>query len=185
MQLILASESPRRSELLRNAGFTFTVRSKPVEELRGRNEAPADYCRRLARKKADAAWEGNTNEVVLAADTIVVLDGRVLEKPADTLDARGMLSALSGRWHLVLTGICLLHRSGHVVECESTLVRFAGLSSGEIEEYAASGEPMDKAGAYGIQGLASKFIDRVEGCYFNVMGLPVARVYRALKSIHS
>jgi septum formation protein len=185
MDLILASESPRRTELLRKAGFTFTVRARPVEEVRNPREAPADYCRRLARKKADAAWENNPNEVVLGADTIVVLDGRVMEKPADEVDARGMISALSGRWHLVLTGICLLHRGGHVMDYDSTLVHFVGMSGSEIENYVASGESMDKAGGYAIQGKASKFIDRIEGCYFNVMGLPVARVYRAWKSIVS
>lgn len=184
MELILASQSPRRSELLHNAGFTFTVRARPVEEIRGRDEAPADYCRRLARQKADAAWEGNLEEVVLGADTIVVLDGRVMEKPADARDARAMLSTLSGRWHQVLTGVCLLHRGGHVIEYESTQVRMLGLDAREIEDCVASGEPMDKAGAYAIQGLASKFVDRIEGCYFNVMGLPVARVYRAWKSIN-
>lgn len=183
MDLILASQSPRRSELLRNAGFTFTVRARPVEEVRHRHEAPADYCRRLARKKADAAWEGNREEIVLGADTIVVLDGNVMEKPVDAVDARNMLASLSGRWHLVLTGICLLHRAGHVMEYESTLVHVAGLSAKEIEDYVAGGESMDKAGGYAIQGLASKFVDRVEGCYFNVMGLPVARVYKAWKEI--
>jgi septum formation protein len=184
MKLVLASQSPRRSDLLRLAGFSFQVRSRPVEEIRGQEEAPRDYTLRLARSKAEAAWEGGT-EVVLGADTIVVLGGRVLEKPADAADARRMLEALSGRSHTVITGICLRHREGAILDSESTQVHFVELEAAEIDEYVASGEPMDKAGAYGIQGLASKFIDRIEGCYFNVMGLPLARVYRYWKSLES
>jgi septum formation protein len=182
MDLVLASQSPRRSELLRVAGFTFRVRSRPVEEVRGQDEDPREYALRLARAKAEAAWEGG-DEVVLGADTIVVLGDDVLEKPADANDARRMLEALSGRSHTVITGICLRHRRGAILDSESTLVHFAALEHAEIEAYVASGEPMDKAGAYAIQGLASKFIDRIEGCYFNVMGLPLARFYRHWKSL--
>jgi septum formation protein len=184
MDLVLASQSPRRSELLRVAGFTFRVRSRPVKEVCGQGEAPRDYALRLARAKAEAAWEGG-NEIVLGADTIVVLGEAVLEKPADAADARRMLEALSGRWHTVITGICLRHRRGAILDSESTQVHFAALERGEIDAYVASGEPMDKAGAYAIQGLASKFIDRIEGCYFNVMGLPLARFYRHWKSLES
>jgi septum formation protein len=192
MDLVLASQSPRRSELLRVAGFSFGVRSRPVEEVRGQGEAPRDYALRLARAKAEAAWGGDedgSDEVVLGADTIVVLNGAlgdvVLEKPADAADARRMLEALSGNWHTVITGICLRHRRGAILDSESTRVHFAALEPAEIDAYVASGEPMDKAGAYAIQGLASKFIDRIEGCYFNVMGLPLARVYRHWKSLES
>ncbi len=184
MRLVLASASPRRSELLRLAGFEFSVRSRPVEEVRREGEAPRDYAVRLAREKAEAAWESD-DEVVLGADTIVVLGDRVLEKPADAGDARTMLKALSGKSHIVITGICLRHRRGTVVDAESTTVHFVPLESTEIAAYVASGEPMDKAGAYGIQGLASKFVDRIEGCYFNVMGLPLARVYRHWKMLES
>jgi septum formation protein len=184
MDLVLASQSPRRSELLRVAGFSFRIRSRPVEEVRGNGEAPLEYALRLARAKAEAAWEGG-DEIVLGADTIVVLGDVVLEKPVDAADARGMLEALSGRWHTVITGICLRHRRGAILDSESTQVHFVELDRGEIDGYVASGEPMDKAGAYGIQGLASKFIDRIEGCYFNVMGLPLARVYRHWKSLES
>src|SRR5579863_3166001 len=184
MDLVLASQSPRRNELLRVAGFTFRVRSRPVEEVRGDGEAPREYALRLARTKAEAAWEDG-DEVVLGADTIVVLGDVVLEKPTDVADARRMLEALSGRSHTVITGICLRHRRGAILDCESTEVHFAALERAEIDAYVASGEPMDKAGAYGIQGLASKFIDRIEGCYFNVMGLPLARVYRHWKSLES
>jgi septum formation protein len=182
MDLILASQSPRRSELLRTAGIPFRVRVRPVEEKRGTGEAPLDYAMRLAREKAEAAWEG-ADEIVLGADTIVVLGERVLEKPSDSADARSMLKALSGREHTVITGICLRHPGGAIADSESTLVRFTMLEPAEIDAYVASGEPMDKAGAYAIQGLASKFVERVEGCYFNVMGLPVARVYRHWKAL--
>jgi septum formation protein len=180
--LVLASQSPRRRELLAVAGFDFIVRSRPVAEVRAAGESPADYVRRLAREKAEAAREG-PSEIVLGADTVVVVEDRVLEKPADVDDARAMLRLLSGREHIVITGICLLHPDGAIVDHEATRVHFAELSDREIDDYVASGEPMDKAGAYAIQGLASKFVDRIEGCYFNVMGLPLAMVYRHWKSL--
>jgi septum formation protein len=181
--LILASQSPRRSELLETAGLPFTVRSRPVAEVRAPGEDPREYVIRLARAKADAAWQGAGEEVVLGADTVVVLDERVLEKPADAADARAMLQSLSGRTHVVITGICLRHASGAVVDIASTKVRFAKLEDREIGEYIDTGEPMDKAGAYAIQGLASKFVEHVEGCYFNVIGLPLALVYRHWKRL--
>jgi len=188
MDLVLASQSPRRSELLRVAGFAFRVRSRPVEEVRGEKESPREYALRLARAKAEAAWSGSGDggdEVVLGADTIVVVGGQVLEKPGDAAEARRMLEALSGRSHTVITGICLRHRRGALLDSESTQVHFSELDREEIDAYVASGEPMDKAGAYAIQGLASKFIDRIEGCYFNVMGLPLACFYRHWKSLES
>jgi septum formation protein len=184
MDLLLASQSPRRSELLHLAGFTFRVRSRPVAEVRAWREAPRDYAMRLAREKAEAAWE-DRDEIVLGADTIVVAGGQVLEKPVDSMGATTMLRALSGRSHTVITGICLKHPRGAIVDAESTEVHFAELDDAEIGAYVASGEPMDKAGGYGIQGLASKFVERVEGCYFNVVGLPLARVYRHWKSLES
>lgn len=177
--MTLASQSPRRSELLATAGFRFSVRVRPVEEARAPGESPIDYARRLAHAKAEAAWTG-ADEIVLGADTIVVVDGRVLEKPAGVGDARAMLQLLAGREHIVITGICLRHPGGVIVDHASTEVRFTPMTTAEIDEYVASGEPMDKAGAYGIQGLASKFIERIDGCYFNVMGLPISLVYRHL-----
>jgi septum formation protein len=153
-----------------------------VEEKRADGESPLDYAVRLAREKAEAAWEGS-DEIVLGADTIVVLGDRVLEKPGDAAEARAMLESLSAREHTVITGICLRHPNGTISDSESTLVRFAALDPAEIEAYVASGEPMDKAGAYAIQGLASKFVERIDGCYFNVMGLPLSRVYRHWKSL--
>jgi len=182
MELVLASQSPRRSQLLRNAGFHFRVRARPVEEVRSPGETPLDYAVRLARDKAGAAWE-NAEEVVLGADTIVVLEESVLEKPRDAADARAMLAALSGREHWVITGICLRHRKGEILDSASTRVRFAHLDAREIDEYVDSGEPMDKAGAYAIQGLGSKFVEGIEGCFFNVVGLPVPKVYRHLRPL--
>jgi septum formation protein len=182
LPLILASQSPRRRELLSTAGIPFTVRAREVEEIRASGEPPDAYARRLARAKAEAAWE-DRDEIVLGADTIVVLDQSVLEKPRDAADARTMLRSLSGREHTVITGICLRHPGGVQVDSSATRVRFAPLTDAEIDDYVATGEPMDKAGAYAIQGLASKFVECVEGCYFNVIGLPLSQVYRYLKSL--
>ena len=180
LPLILASQSTRRRELLATAGIPFTVRVREVEEIRAPGEPPDAYARRLAYAKAEAAWEGR-NEIVLGADTIVVLDQDVLEKPRNAADARAMLRRLAGREHTVITGICLRHPGGVHIDSTATRVRFTPLTEAEIDAYVASGEPMDKAGAYAIQGLASKFVERVEGCYFNVIGLPLSQVYRYLK----
>jgi septum formation protein len=181
-KLILASQSPRRRALLEMAGLPHTVRARPVEEVRRPGEPPDDYVRRLAREKAAASWERD-GDIVLGADTVVVLDEDVLEKPAGADDARRMLRALSGRGHIVITGVSLRHSYGEIVDTSSTRVQFAELDNREIDDYVASGEPMDKAGAYAIQGLASKFVQRIEGCYFNVMGLPVSLVYAHLKGL--
>jgi len=180
--LVLASQSPRRRELLTTAGIPFTVRFREVEEIRAPGEAPEAYVRRLACAKAEAAWE-DRDEIVLGADTVVVLDQSVLEKPRDAADARSMLRSLSSREHTVITGICLRHPGGVEVDSSATRVRFARLTDAEIDAYVATGEPMDKAGAYAIQGLASKFVESIEGCYFNVIGLPLSQVYRYLKSL--
>lgn len=179
--LILASQSPRRREILASAGIAFEVRAANVDERRIAGESAEAYVKRLAREKADAVPARGA--VVLGADTVVVVGDEVLEKPVDHDDARRMLRLLSGREHLVLTGICLRRGERSIVDAEATRVRFTALEEAEIEAYVRSGEPMDKAGAYAIQGLASKFIDRVEGCYFNVVGLPVALVYKKLKQL--
>ena len=183
--LVLASKSPRRQQILRDAGIPFVVRAAAVPEERRPGESAADYVRRLAREKAFAV-PIHAGEVVLGADTVVVVDGpilagEVLEKPADARDATRMLGLLSGREHEVITGICLRSDTHKIVDTATTRVRFVPLTPEEIEAYVASGEPMDKAGGYAIQGLASKFIDRIEGSYSNVVGLPVALVYRCLK----
>ena len=175
--LILASQSPRRREILQRAGIPFEVRVAGVPEEIQRGEAPVEYVTRLAAAKASAV----AGDLVLGADTVVVVDEHILEKPQDKEDAVRMLRILSGREHSVITGICL--RRGRTLRSESveTRVRFVSLTEGEIRDYVESGEPMDKAGGYAIQGLASKFIDRIEGDYFNVVGLPVQRVYAMLK----
>ena len=182
--LVLASRSPRRQEILRQAGIAFLVRTAEVDETPLAGEKPDDYVRRLAEAKALAAPRED-GETVLGADTTVVIDGEILGKPADDGDARRMLRLLAGRRHEVLTGICLRHDGRLLRDSASTAVWFAPLSDRQIDGYVASGEPMDKAGAYAIQGLASKFVTRIEGCYFNVMGLPVALVYRRLQELDS
>ena len=179
--LILASASPRRAELLRNAGIPFIVDRAHVPEQPLAGEMPIDYAQRLAHDKAIAVFARHESEAVLGADTVVVVDEHLLEKPADANDAARMLRLLSGRTHQVITGICVVASGFERTEAEITQVTFSELTDEDIAEYVRSGEPMDKAGAYGIQGMASRWVTRVEGCYFNVVGLPVARVYRLLR----
>ena len=189
MKMILASASPRRAEILRNAGIQFEVRATDVDESRLADEAPGDYIRRLALAKAlsAAAEYRDTGQeaLILSADTVVVVDADVLGKPVSQDDARSMLQRLSGRVHEVHTGLALLRSSGaeqRVVE-EITRVHFAPLTDREIEDYIATGEPFDKAGAYGIQGKGGRYVTRIEGCYFNVMGLPLARLWSLLREV--
>lgn len=179
--LVLASASPRRSELLRNAGIEFSVRVANIGEVPHEGEPATHYVQRLAREKAEAV-PMNPDEIILAADTVVEIDSLILEKPADAEDARRMLRQLSGHVHHVHTGICLRTKDRTLSDIVSTAVYFQEMTDTDIAKYVASGEPMDKAGAYAIQGGASKFIDRIEGCYFNVVGLPVSRVWRHLNS---
>ena len=182
--LVLASRSPRRRDILQQAGIPFVVRPIEVDETPLLGEAARDYVTRVAREKASAAAGLPADcEIVLAADTTVAIHGEILGKPLDAADARRMLHMLSGQRHEVRTAICLRSASRAIEDCAETSVWFAPLSPQEIDDYAASGEPMDKAGAYAIQGLASKFVQRIEGCYFNVMGLPVALVYRHLREM--
>lgn len=179
--VVLASQSPRRREILMFAGIPFVVRPAGIPEIRREGERADAYVQRLALEKARAVTR-EPGEIVLAADTTVVIDeDSVLEKPADAEDARRMLKALSGRPHRVLTGICLLGAGIEVIDIAVTRVCFAALSDSEIDDYVATGEPMDKAGGYAIQGRAAKFVESIDGCYFNVMGLPVAIVYKHLK----
>jgi septum formation protein len=175
--LILASQSPRRRDVLEHAGIPFEACATGIPEEIQTSETPVEYVLRLSRAKA-AAIDG---DLVLGADTVVTLDEHILEKPRDAADAIRMIRILSGREHSVITGICLRKGDTFMTEAIETRVRFVSLSEEEIEAYVASGEPMDKAGGYAIQGLASKFIDRIEGDYFNVVGLPVHRVYALLK----
>ncbi|HUI84617.1 MAG TPA: Maf family protein [Candidatus Binatia bacterium] len=183
--LILASASPRRAELLRNAAIEFAVDPAHVPEEPLAGEMPLEYAQRLARDKAVAVLARHPRETVLGADTVVVIDEHLLEKPANPGHAAAMLRLLSGRTHQVITGVCLATSQFERTEAEVTQVTFGQLSEQEIVEYVRSGEPMDKAGAYGIQGIASRWIGQIEGCYFNVVGLPVARVYRMLRAAES
>jgi septum formation protein len=185
--LILASASPRRHELLSQAGLTFSVVAAGINEDLLPNEAAAAYVQRLAEEKAQAVWNAHKSSdmpenplTVLGADTCVVCDGHILGKPANTADARRMLELLSGRTHAVLTGLAAVTRSKVVRDVEVTQVTFNQLIDAEIARYIASGEPLDKAGAYAIQGYAARWIPRIEGCYFNVMGLPIARTIALL-----
>lgn len=180
--LILASASPRRAELLRNAAIPFIVDPAHVPEQPLPGEAPLDYAQRLARDKARAVFARHPNDAVLGADTVVVVNNDLLEKPADAEDAARMLRLLSGRIHRVITGICLITAGFERTMAETTQVTFAPISEEEIAAYVRSGEPMDKAGAYGIQGIASRWATAIQGCYFNVVGLPVARVYATLRA---
>ena len=177
--LVLASQSPRRKEILSAAGFEFIVRAPRIPEIRRPGEAPIAYVTRLAREKADAV-DYAPGDLILAADTVVVAGVEVLEKPHDAADAGRMLHILSGQEHQVITGICLATERRRITDYATTTVVFSRMSDLEIESYVASGEPLDKAGAYAIQGLASKFIERIEGCYFNVVGLPISLFYRHL-----
>ena len=185
--LVLASASPRRSELLRNAGLSFAVQPADLDETPLDGELPRDCAERLAREKALAVWRVRPRDVVLGADTIVVVDETILGKPRDADDAACMLRLLSGRVHRVITGVCLAGPGGVQARTssESTLVTMTEISDAEIRAYVATGEPMDKAGAYAIQGMASRWIPRIEGDYSNVVGLPVALVYRMLREGNS
>ena len=183
MRLILASGSPRRAELLSAAGYAFEVRVPDIDEAPRRGELPHEYVTRLAAEKASAVFERLPepgSHAVLGADTSVVLDGQILGKPADPEDGARMLRLLSNRAHEVITGVCLRREAGAVTHADLTRVTFAALDHAEIAWYVASGEGKDKAGGYAIQGLASRFIPRIDGSYSNVVGLPMATVARLL-----
>jgi len=182
-RLVLASASPRRAALLREAGWAFEVAPVDLDETLRPGETAQAYVERLAQAKAAAAASKDPEAVVLGADTTVVVQGQVLGKPLDSSDAARMLRLLSGRTHDVLTGICLRKGLRSLVHVESSRVRIAALSDAEIEWYIGTGEPFDKAGGYAVQGLASRFIEAVDGSYSNVVGLPVASVNSLLKQL--
>lgn len=186
MKLILASASPRRAEILAAAGIPFELRASHVDESHLAGESPAEMVERLARAKAEAVVVGLTGPyIILGADTIVEVDDEILGKPDDAATARQMLLKLHGREHRVTTGFAVLRtrdreiRSGH----ETTRVWFSAMTDAEIDAYVVTNEPLDKAGAYAIQGIAGRYIPRIEGCYFNVVGLPLARVWQAMKDL--
>lgn len=183
MKLVLASTSPRRADLLRAAGFSFEILPVHIDERFKKGEKAAKAVTRLAETKAGAAAALRHGAIILAADTSVVVRGQALGKPADSEDAKRMLTLLSGRWHKVLTGICVRADRRRLVRVESTRVRMVKLSKAEIDWYVATGEPADKAGAYAVQGLASRFIGAIDGSYSNVVGLPISRVYNLLKQL--
>ena len=189
--IVLASASPRRQEILRNAGIPFSVQAADIDETPLKDELPRDCAERLAREKALTVWRMRPGDMVLGADTIVVADGAILGKPVDGDDAVRMLRLLSGRVHQVITGVCVVGGRGDSqltssepetrTASETTSVTMNELSDAEIREYVATGEPMDKAGAYAIQGMAARWIPRIEGDYSNVVGLPMALVYSMLR----
>lgn len=186
MKLILASSSPRRAEILRSAGISFTVLSSAVDETPVPGETPQQHVQRLAEAKAELVAARSVGPaIIIAADTVVVLDGQILGKPRSTDEARRMLDLFSGRTHSVITGIYVvrlpeMERRAFV---ETTLVHFGRLSPDDISRYLATEEPYDKAGAYAIQGRGGRFIPRIEGCYFNVVGLPLAHVVTAIREL--
>ncbi|MGH9718028.1 MAG: Maf family protein [Candidatus Acidiferrales bacterium] len=190
MRLVLASASPRRAEILRNARVAFEVRAALIDESPRAGELPGHYVQRLALEKAQAVADGYTDRkgndgttIFIGADTTVVIDGEMFGKPESEEDARRMLRRLSGRVHDVHTGMALIRRPSawEKVAKEITRVTFAQLSNEEIESYVASGEPFGKAGGYAVQGIAGRYITRIEGCYFNVVGLPLARLHSLLR----
>jgi septum formation protein len=190
--LVLASASPRRHELLRNAGIPFVVQPIDIPEVPRRAEAPRAFAERMAREKALTVFRQRPDDFVLGADTIVIVDAEILGKPRDAADAARMLRLLSGRRHQVTTGVCLLGPQSETenrqletgfedVRSATTIVTVDALSDDDIRSYISTNEPMDKAGAYAIQGRASRWIPYIDGDYFNVVGLPVALVYRMLR----
>ncbi len=190
--LVLASASPRRQELLRNVGIPFVVQPTDIPEVPRSGEAPQSFAERMAREKALAVLRQRPGDYILGADTIVVVEAQILGKPRDGADAARMLSLLSGRAHQVITGVCLIgprlrpeNREPGLgfedVRSETTVVTMDALSDDDISSYISTGEPMDKAGAYAIQGRASRWVYRIEGDYFNVVGLPVSLVYKMLR----
>ena len=183
--LILASASPRRAELLRNAAVPFVVEAAHVREEPQPHEKPLAYAQRLARDKARAVFARHPGDAVLGADTVVVVVHYLLEKPTNSEDAVRMLRLLSGRTHEVITGVCLVAPRFEQTEAEVTRVSFVRLTEQEIAAYVRTGEPMDKAGAYAVQGIAPRWVERIDGCYFNVVGLPVPRVFRLMRELEA
>ncbi len=183
MKLILASASPRRREILKNAGYEFEAIAADADETLPPDVSPEQAVKYLAELKNGAAAQNNVG-IIISADTVVAVGGRLLGKPADEKDAENMLKTLSGRTHSVFTGVCVSLGNKKTVFCEKTEVTFFNLSEKEILDYIKTGEPMDKAGAYGIQGKGALFVKKINGDYFNVVGLPIARLSRVLRDFY-
>jgi len=175
--IILASASPRRAEILRASGWPFEAMPVNIDESRRDHEAAADYVKRLAREKAESAAARRAGSIIVAADTTVTIEEHILEKPEGADDARRMLRLLNNRWHQVLTGLAVFDGEQMIVALEATQVKFAPLTDEEIQWYVGTGEPMDKAGGYAIQGLGARLIKEIRGDYFNVVGLPLRLLY--------
>jgi septum formation protein len=195
-KLVLASGSPRRSEILTSVGWEFTKDVADIDESERKGETPENYVRRLALEKARAVAARHETAIVLGADTTVVIDKQIIGKPADLADARRMLKMLSGRWHEVLTGVAIVRKdagemsgngdkSESIVGLQSTRVKFAEMNDEEIRFLVEKGEPLDKAGAYAVQAQAALFIEKIEGDYWNVVGLPVNLVYELVEKVRS
>lgn len=182
-KLLLASASPRRAEILRAVGWPFETCAANIDETMHAGERAEDAVQRLASEKAEVVSKLNPGALVLAADTTVVVDSHILEKPKDDEDARRMLSLLKGRWHDVLTGVAIARGDSRAVAYERTQVRFGQMSDEEVDWYVQSGEPVDKAGAYAVQGRASLFIEEIRGDYWNIVGLPVRLVYKLMNEL--
>lgn len=182
--LVLASASPRRRLILEGLGFELDVFAAGVEESDACGKDPLERAKELAGLKAERVRRLRPGSLIIAADTVVVCGGRAMGKPADAEEAGRMLRELSGREHEVITAVAVIDRSGcKLVDAERTKVSFRDIDDGDIDRYIETGEPFDKAGAYAIQGFASAFIERIEGCYFNIVGLPVARLFKMLKAL--
>jgi septum formation protein len=181
-KIILASASPRRAEILRLVGWDFEILPAAIDESRRDGEDASSYVERLAREKAEEAAARVPNRMIVGADTTVVIDGEILEKPRDTEDARRMLRLLQERWHEVVTGICVINSDSRTIGIahQITEVKFAPMSEDEINWYVATREPMDKAGGYAIQGLGARFIEEIRGDYLNVVGLPLRLLYEMI-----
>lgn len=182
-KILLASKSPRRQELLKLVGVNFSVFASQVEEAPQTYENPVEYARHTALSKLHWVWENTRADIVIAADTIVVKDGKIYEKPGDSDDARRILRTLSGETHQVITAFAIKTSRAEVTDFETSMVTFCELSDNEIDAYLKTGEPFDKAGAYGIQGYGAVFIKKIDGCYFNVMGFPLSRFYRTMVTL--
>ena len=182
-KIVLASGSPRRSEIMNSVGWPFTKDVPDIDESERDGESPEDYVRRLAREKAQAVAGSHPGEIVLAADTTVVIGGRIIGKPTDEAHAREMIEMLSGNWHEVLTGVAVARNGDAEVGMQRTRVKFVSMTDKEIEFLVSEGDPLDKAGAYAVQAQAALFIEAIEGDYWNVVGLPISLVYEMVKRV--